>query len=86
MTISFFVTTLGQVLTFAIIARAVLSWFPTSRMLAPVRTMMNEATDPILRPVQKRLPAFGGIDLSPLIAILLINVAVSLALGLLAGH
>jgi YggT family protein len=86
MTISFFVATLGQVLSLAIILRAVLSWFPTSRTLAPVSAMLNEATDPILRPVQRRLPSFGGIDLSPLLAIVLINVVVSFTLTILAGH
>jgi uncharacterized protein YggT (Ycf19 family) len=48
--------------------------------------MLNDATDPILRPVQRRLPLFGGFDLSPFVAIILINFVVSLTLGLLAGH
>jgi YggT family protein len=85
-TISFLVATLGQMLTLAIIVRTVLSWFPPSRTLAPVSAMLNDATDPILRPVQRRLPLFGGFDLSPFVSIILINIVVSLTLGLLAGH
>jgi YggT family protein len=86
MTLSFLVATLAQLFIFVIIIRAILSWFPTSRTLAPVTTALNEATDPILRPIQRRLPSFGGFDLSPLIAILLIGVFESLMLTLLAGH
>ncbi|GAC1326016.1 MAG: hypothetical protein NVS2B16_27430 [Chloroflexota bacterium] len=86
MTISFFVTTLAQVFILAIIGRALLSWFPRSPRLAPITTFLNDATNPILNPIQRRLPAFGGFDLSPIIAIVLINVGETLALGLLAGR
>ena len=47
---------------------------------------MDEVTNPILRPLRRRLPAFGGVDLSPLVAVLLIGVIESLVLGLLVGH
>ena len=86
MTLSFLVTTLAQLLMLAIIIRAVLSWFPASRTLAPVSAVLNDVTDPVLRPIQRRLPMFGGFDLSPLIAILLISVIESVVLTLLAGH
>src|SRR4051812_5432606 len=80
MTLSFFVVTLAQVLTLAIIVRAILSWFPASRTRAPVTAMLSDVTDPVLRPIQRRLPAFGGFDLSPLIAIVLISVLESVIL------
>lgn len=86
MTVSFLVATLAQVLIIAIIIRAILSWFPPSRTLAPVSAVISDFTDPVLRPIQRRLPLFGGFDLSPLIAILLISVIESLVLTLLAGH
>jgi YggT family protein len=86
MTLSFIVATIMQVLTLAIVARALLSWFPGFRALAPVQALLVEATDPIIRPIRQRLPSFGGIDLSPLVAVLLIGMFSSLALSLLAGH
>lgn len=86
MTLSFLVATVAQVVTLAIIARAFLSWFPGVRTLAPVTTLLTEITDPLIRPIQWRLPAFGGIDLAPLVAVLLIGGLSSFALGLLAGH
>ncbi len=86
MTLSFIVSTVGQALMLAIIARALLSWFPGVRALAPVTGMLDKATDPVVGPIRRRLPAFGGIDLSPLVALLLISVGESLILGLLASH
>jgi YggT family protein len=86
MTVSFLVSTMAQVFMIAIIVRALLSWFPGVRALTPVAVFVNEATDPLLRPIQQRVRPFGGLDLSPLIAILLISVIESLLLGLLAGH
>jgi YggT family protein len=86
MTLGFLVATLAQILILAIIIRAILSWFPPSRTLAPVSAVLNDVTDPVLRPIQRRLPMLGGFDLSPLIAIMLISVIESLILTLLAGH
>jgi len=86
MTLSFIVSIVGQALIFAIIARALLSWFPGVRALAPVTGLLDKTTDPVVGPIRRRLPTFGGIDLSPLMAVLLIGVGESLILGLLAGH
>ena len=84
--ISFLVETVAQVLILAIIARALLSWFPGWRALTPVTALLDEVTTPILRPIRRRMPALGGLDLSPLVAVLLIGVSESLVLGLLGGH
>jgi YggT family protein len=84
--ISFLVATVAQVLILAIIARTVLSWFPGWRALSPITTLLDEVTTPILGPIRRRLPAFGGVDLSPLVAVLLIGVIESLVVGLLVGH
>lgn len=86
MTLSFIVATLAQLLILAIIIRAILTWFPPSRTLAPVSAMLGDVTDPVLRPIQRRLPPLGGFDFSPLIAIILVSVVESLVLSLLAGH
>jgi uncharacterized protein YggT (Ycf19 family) len=64
--ISLFVATVAQVLILAIIARALLSWFPGWRALTPVTALLDEVTNSIPRPLRRRLPVFGG-DLSPLV-------------------
>ena len=42
--ISFLVATVAQVLILAIIARALLSWFPGWRALTPVTALLDEVT------------------------------------------
>lgn len=60
------------VLIIALIAQALMSWINPYSPMAPT---MNQMTRPLLRPIQRFLPPIGGrIDLSPLIAILLLQV------------
>ena len=59
--------------TLLIIARAIASWVaPRSRH--PVVELMRQATDPVLKPIQKVLPPTGGIDFSPLVVLIGIQV------------
>ena len=54
----------------ALILQAVLSWVnPYSPLSAPV----NQLTRPVLDPIRRILPPISGIDLSPLVAILLLQ-------------
>jgi len=50
----------------ALLLQAVLSWIsPYSPLVQPV----SQLTRPVLRPIQRLLPTIGGVDLSPLVAI-----------------
>lgn len=54
-----------------IILQAVLSWVnPYHPFAGPI----HQFTDPILRPLRRLIPPIGGVDLSPLVAILLLQV------------
>ena len=53
-----------------IILRAVLSWFTSPNSTHPAIEMLHRLTDPVLEPIRKALPVSSGIDLSPLIALL----------------
>lgn len=64
------------VLIIALIAQALLSWINPYSPWAPA---MSQLTRPMLRPIQRFLPPIGGrIDLSPLLAILLLQVLLRL--------
>ena len=65
---------LFTVLSLAVIARALLSWFdPTMRY--PISQMIVDLTEPIIAPIRRVVPPVGGtIDLSPLIALILLQV------------
>ena len=59
------------VVTVLIVVRAFWSWvspFPSN----PLQRFVWNVTEPILGPVRGMLPALGGLDLSPLVAILLL--------------
>ena len=67
---------LGYLLTalqIAIIARALFSWVdPVGR--TPVGAFLHKITDPILNPIRRVMPSTGFMDLSPIVALLLIQV------------
>ena len=54
-----------------LIVRAVLSWVNPDRY-NPIVRFLYRVTEPVLRPIRDRLPAFGGLDLSPMVVILAI--------------
>ena len=68
-----FVNVLAQVLTFAIFLRAILSWLPVGGAISPLRDIIQQATDPILTPLRQIIPTIGSIDITPIIAILLLQ-------------
>ncbi len=56
---------------FAIIGRALFSWFdPTGR--TPIGALLIRVTDPIIVPIRRVLPSAGFMDFSPMVALLII--------------
>ena len=43
-----------------------------NQFVSQVWRFLNQITDPILRPIRRVLPPFGGMDLSPLIVFIVI--------------
>lgn len=64
-----------NIMTFAIIGRAISSWFDP-RATNPISRVLVDITEPIVAPIRSFMPRMGMIDLSPLIAILLIRVLI----------
>jgi YggT family protein len=61
------------VLTIAIIARALLSWFPNLDRRNPFVDFLFTITEPVLAPIRSVMPRGMMIDFSPMIAIVLIQ-------------
>ncbi len=68
-----------QLYTYLIIASAILSWLIAFNVINTrndfVRSVWNfldAVTEPVLRPIRNILPNLGGVDISPIILILLI--------------
>lgn len=53
-----------------VLIQAILSWVNPYNPLTP---LLESLSRPILRPIQKRMPLIGGVDLSPLVALLLLQ-------------
>ena len=58
-----------------ILIEAVFSWVNPDAPLAP---FVRALTDPLLRPLRRIIPLVGNIDLSPLVALLLLQIALRL--------
>jgi YggT family protein len=66
----------------ALIVQAVLSWVGPQSPIAPV---VNAFTRPFLRPIQKRVPPVGNVDLSPLLLLVALQLVVQLLLPWFGG-
>ncbi|MFY0400344.1 YggT family protein [Brevundimonas naejangsanensis] len=60
-----------------IIASAILSWLfafdvvnPRNRLVGQIAYVLDTVTRPILGPIQRVVPPLGGIDITPIIALL----------------
>lgn len=78
-----------QLLVWLIIAQAIISWLvafnvinTTSPFVRSLMTGLDRLTAPLYRPIRRLLPDFGGIDFSPLVLILAIQVLRMLIGGL----
>ena len=54
-----------------IVVQAILSWVNPHAPMAPA---IRQLSEPLLAPFQRRLPAIAGVDLSPLVLFLLLQV------------
>jgi len=60
-----------QLMFWILIVRAILSWFSQGR--SPVEFLMHQLTEPMLAPIRRIIPPIGGLDLSVLVLIILIQ-------------
>ncbi len=60
--------------SYMIIIRVLLTWFPNINWLAPPFSVLSQLTDPYLKVFRSIIPPLGGsIDISPILAILLLQ-------------
>ncbi len=63
-----------NILIFSIFARAILSWIAMGQYNA-ASSVLYSLSEPVLRLCRKMVPDLGGIDLSPLIALVILQLA-----------
>ena len=66
--------TLLNLYVICIFGRIVLSWFPVTPggPVAQISSFLYTITEPVLGPIRRILPNLGGIDVSPIILLLII--------------
>jgi YggT family protein len=76
----FLVSSLVELLVWAIIISAILSWLVAfdvinlrNRFVYNVSRFLDAVTRPVLAPFQRIIPPLGGVDISPIIVILILQ-------------
>jgi YggT family protein len=63
-----------QIYSALIIARLLLTWFPTVGWMQQISGTLSIVTDPYLNLFRSLIPPMGGLDFSPMLAIIVLNV------------
>ena len=68
-----------QLYTYVIITAVIASWLvgfgilnTYNQIARTIIRALNDLTEPVFRPIRRVIPPFGGLDLSPMIALLII--------------
>jgi len=73
-----------QTLWWVILGRVLLSWFDPAGSYR-ISRIIYDMSEPILAPARRILPTFGGVDWSPLVTMLALNLLEGFILGSLRG-
>jgi len=80
-----------QIFIYLLVANAILSWLVAfnvvntqNQFVSTVGQFLYKITEPVLRPIRRVIPQFGGIDVSPIALILLLIFAQNLMYEFLA--
>ncbi|PSB27868.1 YggT family protein [Stenomitos frigidus] len=83
------IVTFINIYTALLFIRILLSWFPNINWFDPPFSILSQLTDPYLNVFRSIIPPLGGLDFSPILALLLLQVVQSAILPsvaqLLAG-
>ena len=86
------ISTMIELYVWCLIISAVLSWLVAfnvlntqNRFVYAVGDFLHRITEPALRPIRRFLPHLGGIDISPIVLILLLFFARSLLFEYMPG-
>ncbi len=77
-----FIDILVRLLSLAILVRVLLSWIPIDRN-GRFAEIILQITEPVVGPIRKVLPTLGGLDFSPMIAMILIEMVRTVVINLL---
>ena len=79
-----FVDLFFTLLSLAILARVLLSWVRVSPY-HPAVEFLYQITEPILAPLRRVIPPVGMMDISPIIALFLLQIIQQVLVGIIRG-
>jgi len=75
-----FINLVFDLIIWIIIAQVIVSWLlafnilnMSNRFVAMIANALYQVTDPLLRPIRRFIPTFGGLDISPIVLFLAIQ-------------
>ena len=77
-----FINAITQLLVLVIIVAVILSYFMDP--YHPVRRAVDSVVEPLLAPIRRILPPLGGLDFSPFVLLLLIQLLANIIIRLLS--
>lgn len=73
-----------NLLTLAIIARVFLSWF-NFNPYHPIMSFLIRVTEPVLAPLRRVIPPIGMLDITPVVAIILLQMVKEIVLAVIVS-
>ena len=80
LTIAYLLRTILYIYLFIIIVQVIISWL-NPNVYNPITTIMYQISEPILKPIRQFIPSSGGLDFSPLVALIIINLLMILIIS-----
>ncbi len=75
---------LVYIILIAIIIRIILSWVQPQGSHNPLVSLLYSITEPVMAPARRIIPALGGLDLSPILVLLVLQVILILVVAPIA--
>ena len=66
--------TILNIYAFIVLLRVLTSWIPNLDYSNPIVKLLYQATEPVLQPIRNALPPMQGIDISPIVLLIGIQV------------
>jgi YggT family protein len=80
----YFIDVFFTLLSLAILARVLLSWIRVSPY-HPAVEFLYRITEPILAPLRRAIPPLGMVDISPVIALILLQIIQQILVAIIRG-
>jgi YggT family protein len=80
----YFIDVFFTLLSLAILARVLLSWVRVSPY-HPAVDFLYRITEPILAPLRRAIPPIGMVDISPVIALILLQIVQQILVAIIRG-